>query len=166
MAAEQISREQAREFFFNRLQHEARAEGHPLTELELKFLDLSSIESDDESDRIADEFYTDHDLGDEDEFEERITRLINAALAEESISDPQAKKTYKAMLVALAQFRKDDALVDFLRKAIPIRIPERDGPTRLERFASNLVTILLIGLLCLAFLSIVLGIVLYAWRHG
>jgi len=76
-ANDHTAAEEARQFFLQRIQQQAASEGQPLSELEVRYLDYSRIVSDKQADRLEEEFESKYDS---DDFSDRISRLVEAAL--------------------------------------------------------------------------------------
>ncbi len=122
-----VSAEQARQFFLDRLQKQASAERTQLTKIELQYLDYGRIQSDEESDRVEAEFA---EKFDDDEFADRIERLMRAALAQDRSKDPQASARYRQYLKVLEASPEDGQLFAFVAPALGHRISDTSSGVR------------------------------------
>ncbi len=122
-----VSAEQARQFFLNRLQEQASAERTPLAKIELQYLDYSRIKSDKESDRVENEFA---EKFDDEEFADRIARLMRAALEQNRSQDPHAPARYRQFLKALKDSPEDGQLFAFIAPALGHRISDTPSGVR------------------------------------
>ena len=104
------SGDQGRQFFLDRLQAQARAEGKPLSKIELRYLDYSRIESEEDADRVEEAFTREFD---DDEFSNRIASLVRNALLQDRKRDPQAPARYKEFANVLKSSSQDSQLFAF-----------------------------------------------------
>lgn len=113
------SAEQARLFFLDRLQAQARAEGKPLSKVELQYLDYGRIPSEEDADRVGEAFTLEFD---DDEFSDKITSLIRTALLQDRKQDQEARARYKEFANMLKGSPEDGQLFAFIAPALGLRV--------------------------------------------
>jgi hypothetical protein len=122
-----VSAEQARQFFLDRLQKQASAERTQLTKIELQYLDYGRLESDQESDRVENEFA---EKFDDEEFADRISRLMKAALEQDRSQQPQAAARYRQYLKVLEASPEDGQLFAFVAPALGHSVAQTSSGVR------------------------------------
>jgi hypothetical protein len=104
--------DEARTTVLEHLRLQAMAEGDPLREDELQFVDYSRIPSKEMAAKMEDDFYQSHDYWG---FKERVIGLLAGAIRTDRDADPEAKRKYKEPIRQLSRGRRDQQLLTWLK---------------------------------------------------
>ncbi len=101
---ELTTRPNPREFFISRLVSGAAAEGHPLTDIEITYLQWSRIDDEQQQQRLHEQV---QQVYGETGFEARMTELLRRAYRQDAATDPSAPRCYRENYEQLEGSDKD-----------------------------------------------------------